>query len=64
MSDQPTYEQALKELKEIQNQLESGEVDLDKITDKVKRASFLLGYCQKKLRSLENELNEIFDKED
>ena len=64
MNEEITYEQALKELQLIVEQLESGETDLDSITTKVKRASFLLEYCQKKLRTLEKDLDSIFDKEE
>lgn len=54
-----TYEQAYSELKRISAEIESESVSVDVLADKVKRASFLINYCQNKLRASENEVNNI-----
>jgi exodeoxyribonuclease VII small subunit len=54
-----TYETAYKELKLIASEIETESVSVDVLADKVKRASFLIGYCQDKLRSTETEVNNI-----
>jgi len=43
----------------LQN-IESGDLDIDKLSVEVKRASELIKECQKKLRSTEEEINSIF----
>jgi exodeoxyribonuclease VII small subunit len=58
-----SYTQAVEELEEILRQLEqSDEVNMDAITEKVKRASELMQFCKKKLHTLDEELNREFDK--
>jgi len=54
-----SFNQAVKEIEEILEGIESGELDIDKLTGEVKKASELIRECQKKLRSTENELNSI-----
>ena len=60
----PGYEKSLKELEEILQKLESGEVGIDEIAEMVKRASFLLEKCRIKLRAIEDELGETFENQD
>ena len=64
MAENLTYEEAQKELNEILASIESGDISLDEITDKVKRAGFLIDYCQKRLRSIEEDLDKLFETED
>ncbi|SMD31939.1 Exodeoxyribonuclease VII small subunit [Reichenbachiella faecimaris] len=54
-----TYQSAYNELQSICEQLESEEVDVDQITDLVKRANELVKYCQDRLRSIEKDLNTV-----
>jgi exodeoxyribonuclease VII small subunit len=54
-----TYEQAFQELKRISAEIESESVSVDVLAERVKRASFLIDYCQKKLRASEEEVNNI-----
>jgi exodeoxyribonuclease VII small subunit len=54
-----TYEQAFGELKKISQEIETEAVSVDVLAEKVKRASFLIDYCQKKLRSSEEEVSNI-----
>ena len=54
-----TYEAAYAELRQIAAEIENESVSVDVLADKVKRASFLIEFCQKKLRSTEQEVNNI-----
>lgn len=62
--DNLTYETAYKELEEITRDIERESVSVDVLAEKVKRASFLIGYCQKKLRVTEDEVNNIIKQMD
>ena len=57
----PTFNEALEELESILKEIESGEMDVDKLTSKVKRASVLLDICNRKLKKTEEELEKIVD---
>ncbi len=59
MEQNLTYEEAYAELKNIASAIESETVSVDELAVKVKRASFLITYCQSKLRSTEQEVNNI-----
>ena len=54
-----TYEEAFTELKKIASEIESETVSVDVLAQKVKRASELITFCQNKLRSTEQEVNNI-----
>jgi exodeoxyribonuclease VII small subunit len=53
------YESAYNELKKIAQEIENESVSVDVLADKVKRASELIAYCQKKLRATEEEVSNI-----
>lgn len=59
-----TYEDAYKELKTIAAEIENETVSIDVLGEKVKRASYLIQYCQSKLRSTETEVNKIIEQMD
>jgi len=59
MEQNPTYEEAYSELKKIASEIENESVSVDVLAEKVKRASYLITYCQTKLRSTEQEVNNI-----
>lgn len=54
-----SYQSAYDELQGICQQLESEEVDVDQITDLVKRANHLVKYCQDRLRGIEEDLSSV-----
>lgn len=54
-----TYETAYAELKQIAAEIENESVSVDVLAEKVKRASELIAFCQTKLRSTEQEVNNI-----
>ena len=57
MNNQPTYTAAFEELKEIVNQLESDDISVDELTEKMKRATALMKICRDKLTKTEEEVN-------
>lgn len=56
-----TYAQAKDELEAIVASLESGESDMDTLTEKVKRAAVLIAFCKEKLTKTDGELQKILD---
>ena len=46
------FETALKSLEEIVNQLDSGEIDLDKAVEAYERGTKLKEHCEKKLKDV------------
>jgi exodeoxyribonuclease VII small subunit len=59
MDNNLTYESAYEELKRIAGEIESENVSVDLLAEKVKRAAELITFCQQKLRSTEQEVNKI-----
>jgi exodeoxyribonuclease VII small subunit len=55
-----SFSEAVVEIEDILKKIESGELDVDKLSLEVKRASELIRQCQKKLRTTEEEINSIF----
>lgn len=58
-SDEPTYATASAELEAILHDIESGEIDLDVLTEKVERAAALLAICRQKLAATETKVTKI-----
>ncbi|QRX64965.1 exodeoxyribonuclease VII small subunit [Dysgonomonadaceae bacterium zrk40] len=56
-----SYTEAKKELIDIVFAIETGELDVDALTEKVKRASELILFCQAKLTQTDEELQKILD---
>ncbi len=57
-----TYSSALAELQQLAEDLENDEISIDELSDKIKRASQLLEFCQNKLRSTDEEVKKILSK--
>jgi exodeoxyribonuclease VII small subunit len=55
-----SFNEAVSEIEKILQNIETGKLDVDKLSEEVKRASELIRQCQKKLRSTEEEINSIF----
>jgi exodeoxyribonuclease VII small subunit len=55
-----SFNDAVVEIEKILRKIESGDLDIDKLAVEVKRASELIRQCQKKLRTTEEEINNIF----
>lgn len=59
MNDQPNYTEAFEELKQIVAEIEDGNISIDQLSEKVKRASMLIKICKAKLSSTEEDVNQI-----
>jgi exodeoxyribonuclease VII small subunit len=59
-----SYSEAVSEIEEILNQIENGELDVDELTEKVKRVTMLIKICKTKLKSTEEELKSILGEKD
>jgi exodeoxyribonuclease VII small subunit len=61
MSKDPTYGEAMAEIEEILEKIESGELDVDELTNKVRRVANLLELCRKKLKTTEAEIQKVIE---
>ncbi|MGY8927619.1 MAG: exodeoxyribonuclease VII small subunit [Flavobacteriales bacterium] len=59
MSDKIKYTDAFDELQQIVLDIEDGEISVDELSVKVKRASELIKICKEKLSSTEEDVNLI-----
>lgn len=59
MAKEKTFEEKLKELETIVNELESGEIDLDSSIEKYTIAMKLVKECDEKLKNIEEQVNKI-----
>jgi len=59
-----TYSQALAELEDIISRIESEEVDVDALSEKVKRAAMLIRFCREKLKSTEEDVKKVLSEMD
>jgi len=53
------YTAASEELQQIVEEIESGEISVDELSEKVKRASVLMAICKEKLFKTEDDVNQI-----
>jgi len=54
-----SYKEAINEIEEILNKLENNELDVDELSEKVKRVSQLVTLCKEKLHNTEQEIDKI-----
>lgn len=59
MNNQPNYAQAFEELQQIVSEIEEGQISVDELSEKVKRAAQLINICKAKLFSTEEDVNKI-----
>ncbi|MFM9984386.1 MAG: exodeoxyribonuclease VII small subunit [Flavobacteriales bacterium] len=59
MSTEKNYAEAFEELQQIVADIEGGEISVDALSSKVKRAAELIKICKKKLSSTEEDVNAI-----
>jgi len=59
-----SYKEAITEIDEILKQLENNELDVDELSEKVKRVSQLVTLCKDKLRNTEEEIDKILKEMD
>lgn len=56
---EPNYQEAFEELQLIVSEIEQGEISVDELSDKVKRAAHLIKICKTKLSTTEEDVNVI-----
>ena len=54
-----SYEEAFNELQQIVSEMENGDISVDELSAKVKRAAILIQFCKQKLNSTEEDVNAI-----
>ena len=59
MSNTPNYTEAFEELQQIVSEIEEGQISVDELSEKVKRAALLIKICKSKLASTEEDVNKI-----
>lgn len=59
MSNKPNYTEAFEELQTIVSEIENGEISVDVLSEKVKRAALLIKICKNKLTATEGDINKI-----
>lgn len=57
-----TYHEAFEELQKIVSEIESGQTNVDELTEKIRRASQLIAICKAKLTSSEEEVEKLLAK--
>ena len=63
MKKELTYIEAYEKLEDLIKEFEYGDVQIDKLADKVKDANELIGICEAKLRATEDEVDGLIKKE-
>lgn len=53
------YNEAIEELEQIVKDMEYGEISVDELSVKIKRSAFLIEFCKKKLKSTEEDVENI-----
>lgn len=55
-----SYESALQELQNIVQQLQEGNISMDELAERARRAAELIRLCRERLRDLETEVDSLF----
>jgi exodeoxyribonuclease VII small subunit len=61
MEKKISYTEAISELESIVTEIEQGEITIDTLSEKVKRASELIKLCKAKLTATEGDVNKILE---
>ncbi len=59
MNKKMNYAVAFEELQQIVSEIEEGEISVDELSEKVKRAALLIKVCKTKLTQTEEDVNQI-----
>jgi exodeoxyribonuclease VII small subunit len=57
----PSYEQALAELEQLVQAMETGQMPLDRLLDSYRRGAELLGFCRERLKAVEAQVKVLED---
>ncbi len=58
------YRESVEEIEKILNKIESGETDVDELTEEIKKAAKLLQSCKEKLFRTEQEVANIINNDE
>ena len=61
MEKAPNYEEAVSQLEEIVQKMESGELDIDMMSTELKKAQQLIKLCKDKLTKTDEEIKKILE---
>ena len=59
MIEQTTYTSAFAELQALVAEIEEGQISIDELSKKVKRATILINICKNKLKDTEEDVSKI-----
>lgn len=59
MDKEQKYEKAMAELQSIVNKMENDELDVDQLSEQLKRAQELIKFCKDKLTKTDEEIKKI-----
>lgn len=59
MNDIPNYKDAIEEIESIVEEIENETIDVDILTEKVKRAAYLIKFCKEKLQKTDDDVKKI-----
>lgn len=59
MNDNPKYEETVDELEQIVSRMENDELDIDSMSEQLKRAQKLIKLCKEKLTKTDEEIRKI-----
>ena len=63
MSKETKYEAAFAELQAIVHKMENDELDIDSLTDELRKAQELIKLCKEKLTSTDAEIKKMLEKD-
>ena len=63
MPDKINYESVVKELEEIVRKMENDQLDIDSLTEQLKRAQQLVKICKDKLTKTDEEIKQILEEQ-
>lgn len=55
-----SFSEAMTKIEEVIRNIETGDLDIDRLSAEVKTATELIRQCQRKLKTTEEEINSIF----
>lgn len=58
-STQKNYNQAYSELKEIVSKMENGQMQVDELSENIKKATELINICKQKLTTIETDVDKL-----
>ncbi len=63
MQEEINYEKAVGELEEIVRKMENDQLDMDSLTQQLRRAQTLIRFCKDKLTKTDEEIKKILEEE-